>query len=252
MRSSRGIASLCALLALSLLVGAAAAQDPSRAELKRRFEARYPQLAQLEAAGTVGETWEGFVAAVEPGSEDDEAVRKLLREENADRTTLYRLLAGEVREDLDDAKRKKVTPETIAERNAWRNFERAADTERLRVAETIWVTKRERPWLLRLLEHEDRGRIGETLGGRVAAVSPEHARDAEIARMVERENAARREAEERLARAEGVAPEEIAKRRAALRFKSAHRGVALQGPDGRWAPKRESAGVAHGGGGGEG
>ncbi|MCH6550882.1 MAG: serine hydroxymethyltransferase [Planctomycetes bacterium] len=61
---------------------------------------------------------------------------------------------------IDKKAPSEIAPQVIAERNASRNFERASSTALLRVAEGIWVTKKDRPWLLRLQELEAQGRIG--------------------------------------------------------------------------------------------
>lgn len=101
-------------------------------ELRERFAERYPELARAKRDGIIGETWEGTVAVVS-GSADEE-IRDLLREENADRRTLYRIIA----------QREETTPEHVARRNARRNFDRANGNEYLRDREGNWYRKRDR------------------------------------------------------------------------------------------------------------
>jgi uncharacterized protein YdbL (DUF1318 family) len=225
-----------AVLAAALLAAAPAAGQDSREALKQRFEERYPALVDLKRAGKVGETWEGFLDAVEPRFREDPAVRAMLDGENRDRTALYALLAEDLRAGLQEPERSRMSPRVAAERNAWRSFERAGGTEKLRVAEGTWVTKSERPWLLQLLEAQGKGRLGETAAGFVAVVRPD-AGDAALERIADRENEARRRTYDALARSRQQPVEAIAREQAKRYFRSAHLGVPLQHPDGRWAPK---------------
>jgi uncharacterized protein YdbL (DUF1318 family) len=211
---------LCGLLVLHVLVSAAPGQVVSRDDLKKRFESRYPTLVQLKTAGKIGETWGGLVAAVESGFGQEEAIATVIRQENDDRRMLYRLLSDEFGEHPDDPGRPKVSPAVIAERNAWRNFEKASPTHLLGVAEATWVTKKQRPWLLGLLKLKDEGRIGETSDGYVAVVRPEYAGDSRVSRVLELENEVRRKDYERLSGAENVALDVIAERQARRRRRS--------------------------------
>jgi uncharacterized protein YdbL (DUF1318 family) len=240
---------VCSLLILHLLASAATGQEVSRGDLKKQFESRYPRLVQLKTEGKIGETWAGLVAVVEPRIAQDEEIAAIIREENDDRRTLYRLLSDEVGNDANDPGPVKVAPEIIAERNAWRNFERASPTEMLGAADATWVTKKQRPWLLGLLKLEDKGRVGETSDGYVAVVRREFARDGKVSRILELENEARRKLYERLARAESLPLETIAGRQARRQFKAAHAGVFLRADDGTWQPKRDPSGVLPGAGG---
>jgi uncharacterized protein YdbL (DUF1318 family) len=230
-----------AFLLVVLLCAAPATGQADRDQLKHRFEERYPRLVQLKQAGRVGETWGGFLDVVEPRFRDDESVKTLVEEENRDRRALYALLAEELKAQLEEPERSKMTPQVAAERNAWRTCEKASDTEKLGVAEGIWVTKKDRPWLLQLLDLESKGQVGETMAGYVAAVRGD-ARDATLKSVVDRENQARRKLYESLAQARRAPVETVAREHAQRYYKSAHIGVQLQKPDGSWAPNAPGPG----------
>lgn len=88
----------------------------SMEELQASFKARYSQLAKLKTAAKVGETDTGMVDAVQAG---DAAIQKIVDAENADRAELYAALA----------KQQGTTIETVAKRNAMRNFSKAKPGE---------------------------------------------------------------------------------------------------------------------------
>lgn len=123
----------------------ALAQDNDRSEreaLKERFKQRYPILVELKNAGKVGETHEGYVAAVrseylddrvDPDDEDSRTVREFIGAENRDRRRLYELIAEEV----------DTSAEKVARRNAIRNFEQAKGYEFLKLQSGEWVRKRD-------------------------------------------------------------------------------------------------------------
>ena len=69
------------------------------------------QIAELKSAGTIGETYKGYVDFVKDGDDD---AKQLVQDENSDRESLYKLIA----------KRTDTTAEKVAERNAKRNFEK--------------------------------------------------------------------------------------------------------------------------------
>jgi uncharacterized protein len=99
-------------------------------ELRAKFEERFPKLKQLKKTGKIGETFSGGVEAVK-GDLDADA-KKLVDEENADRIELYALIA----------KNENTTPQLVAERNAARNFERAASGEFLKGKDGQWHNKK--------------------------------------------------------------------------------------------------------------
>ncbi len=237
MTHSRYIVWLCGLLVIALAAGAASGQSVDLDQLKKQFKERYPRLSQLKKEAKVGETWQGFVAAIDPGLKEDQKAWSVIADENRDREVLYQLVAEEIAADPEKPKRAEIAPQVIAERNASRNFERASSTALLRVAEGIWVTKKNRPWLLRLQKLEAQGRIGEGRDGYVAAVRDEFARDDEIRKIVERENQARNTLYERMADDQDLSVEKVAREQAQRYFDAAHAGVFLQSNDGAWRPK---------------
>jgi uncharacterized protein YdbL (DUF1318 family) len=89
-------------------------------ELRARFEQRFPKIKSMKRDGKIGETTSGQLEAVKGNLNDDE--RRLMDEDNADRTELYALIA----------KQEGVSPQVVAERNAKRNFERADNGEYLK------------------------------------------------------------------------------------------------------------------------
>lgn len=122
-------------LMLALLAGGAlhgTADEPgSLSALKARFEARYPALKQLKAGGFVGETAAGWVAAVQERYMQDTNVAQVVDQENADRRTLYDLLA----------RQEGVSAQVVALRNAARNFAKAVAGEYLQDASGSWNRK---------------------------------------------------------------------------------------------------------------
>lgn len=109
---------------LGLCLVAWAEQGPSRAELKERFRARDAKLTELKDAGLVGETFQGYVEVV-PGRELDEEGRKLVEAENADRRTLYEMIAKE----------QGITVEEVGQQAAKGNFRYAKRGHWLRYPE---------------------------------------------------------------------------------------------------------------------
>ncbi len=109
------------LAAMSLLAAGQAATTLAAdlGELRRRFQERYPALLEIKRAGKAGETYLGYVEVRTEVTKDQQT---LIGQENADRRTLYEELA----------RQEKTTPEVVAERNAKRNFERAASGEWLK------------------------------------------------------------------------------------------------------------------------
>jgi uncharacterized protein len=120
---------IVSLLAASPMTAQAAAMDNSLEALQKRFKSRYGALHKLKDNGTVGETYKGYVDFVKDHSDDDAA--SLVKEENADREELYKLIA----------KKEKTTPEKVAERNAQRNFEKARPGQYLQDADGTWRKK---------------------------------------------------------------------------------------------------------------
>jgi len=126
------LASLVLMLLGSSATPTMAAAAPDKAELKARFEKRYPQILEYKRAGKVGETMKGMIEAVESKyARDDDKLASLIEDENSDRRALYKLIAAD----------EGVSPEKVAERMAERNYERARPGEYLKSADGKWKRK---------------------------------------------------------------------------------------------------------------
>jgi uncharacterized protein YdbL (DUF1318 family) len=135
---AKRIAVLSIVSGLFFLLGAgisAAAGDEQRAELKASFKARYPKLLALKDEGRVGETWDGFVAAVKDEYLKDGTVKRIIEEENSDRRAFYKLLAEE----------HNTTPEVVASRNAARIAKEASPGQYFKNKEGAWQQKEKEP-----------------------------------------------------------------------------------------------------------
>lgn len=220
---------------LLLAVSAASAQS-DRESLKKEFKERYPRLLELKEAAKIGETHEGYVAAVRPQHESE--VREILREENKDRESLYELLRADLREEVDEEERDKITVALVARRNASRNFENARPDEWLMVIDDVWIQKRDLRRWERLQEFKDDRKIGETAEGYVEAL-PEYEGDSSVKSLVEEVNEARRKRYEALARDERKSAEAIAREAAEALFKGAARGHMLKTREGEWVQRKD-------------
>jgi uncharacterized protein YdbL (DUF1318 family) len=121
---------LCMLAAWAMFT--AAQQSPAadaRSELQARFKERLPELDKLRRAGTIGETWDGWVEKVK--ADLTEAQQKLVDAENADRRELYRMLA----------EAEKTTPEVVAQRNAQRNYRNGLKGDWFKMKDGQWRQK---------------------------------------------------------------------------------------------------------------
>ncbi len=105
--------------------------DGRMAELKKRFEDRYPRVRELKHSGIIGETYEGYVDFVKGKSNAD--AKSIVDEENADRREIYKLIA----------EKEGTTPEQVAAQNAKLKFAKAAPGEYLRDANGEWHKKGE-------------------------------------------------------------------------------------------------------------
>lgn len=82
----------------------AADSKSEKAKIRARSEARDPQVRQLKSAGKIGETSDGLIEAVNPADVDG-SISKLIDEENADRTALYKLVAKDQGASIDTVAR---------------------------------------------------------------------------------------------------------------------------------------------------
>ena len=127
----RNLIALGLVALAAVLVPASGVRADRADELRERFKGRYERLLKAKGDGAIGETVSGTVEAVNGKSLDD-ALKKLVDEENADRHELYKLIA----------EKEKTTEEKVAERNAARNFEKARSGEYLKDRDGSWKQKK--------------------------------------------------------------------------------------------------------------
>jgi len=118
------------LLVFALLPCLAYGASRSEDEIKKSLADRFPKIAALKSAGTVGETHEGYVALVDDKSKDKDA-KELVEKENEDRKEAYQLIAD----------KEKTTLEKVAERAGKRAFEKAKPGEYLKGSDGKWTKK---------------------------------------------------------------------------------------------------------------
>jgi uncharacterized protein YdbL (DUF1318 family) len=129
-RSSLLLAIAAIAMILSTFAGLARADDASDA-LKKRLADRYPALRAAKDAGKVGETFDGFVAAVDPKYLDDPGTKKLIDDENADRKQAYQIIADQT----------KTSPDVVGQRAGVHNFADAHPGDYLRDKDGKWTRK---------------------------------------------------------------------------------------------------------------
>lgn len=87
--------------AVALLCAATNVTAQTKQELQERFRQRAKQVQQLKTDRLVGETWMGYLEPVKDQALEKDAAA-LMREENADRRTLYEILAREERTSVEE------------------------------------------------------------------------------------------------------------------------------------------------------
>lgn len=93
------------LLLLSLLFALpalSAAQEPSPESIRKRMEANLPKIDALKKAGKVGETNKGYLEA---RTALDAGQKALVKEENADRKSVYEALARRAKASVQEIER---------------------------------------------------------------------------------------------------------------------------------------------------
>lgn len=119
---------LCLAMGLLLVGGSAAQAQDSIESVTKSMQARYRELYKAKLQGKIGETHDGFVAAVQGGGD----AGQLISAENADRRKLYDLLA----------QKEGTTAQKVAEVAATRNFKNASPQEWLRGPDGQWYQKK--------------------------------------------------------------------------------------------------------------
>lgn len=125
---------LSVLCFLTVAVAGAAAE--TRDELKKKFEGRLEDLQKYKSAGKVGETHEGYVEALKEKHLEDKDLKKIVDAENADRKTLYGIIAKEQSTD-----KKKVTVAEVGKQNAIVKFKKAGPAEHFKAKDGKWRKK---------------------------------------------------------------------------------------------------------------
>lgn len=206
------------------------AGDSTRAELKKRFEARFDEINELKDKAFIGETFEGYVAAL-----DDRllsrAHRQVVEDENTDRKALYGLIAERV-----DEGREQVPPRVVAERNARRNFEKASARHFLKNSEHRWFQKRDENRATRIARMKKDGIVGETSDGTLESIKGND--DDDVKQMIEQENRDRRAMYDQIAGAIDKAnAQQIARQLAREAYEHLPAGHSYKSKDGAWERK---------------
>jgi len=199
-----------------------AAPADTKADLKEKFEGRYPKLQQAKRQGKVGETWQGYVESVEDDS--DEALADLMKDENADRKKLYALIAEE--ETKGD---RKVSLTQVAERNARRNFGNAKPSEPLKTRDNKWIQRKDVEAL------KKKGVIGETWEGYVEVVDDA---DAQQKAVVAEVNRIRKDEYVMTAKKRDTTAERIAQQAGRKAMDDAAAGEFIKDKGGKWMKKK--------------
>lgn len=229
------IVMLSALVAVEA-AGLPAWAEPDKEQLKVQFRAREDELRQLKKQGTVGETVEGYVEAVDAGAAGDQKIAALVSEENRDRRALYQILADEINKEHPQAA-VKATTETIATRNAARNIEHATPEEFLRVGKGHWIRVKDFPRYQKLVKFKTQGKVGETGAGQVAIVQDADKSDRALASLVDEENARRAAEYKTLAQKEKSDAAAVARRAGARNIENARIGDMVKDEGGAWRKK---------------
>jgi uncharacterized protein len=88
-----------------------------------------------------------------------------------------------------------------------------------------------------LLQFKTAGKIGETMQGFVEFVDPKFRSEQPVAKLVEEENADRRELYKLIAEEEKTTPDLVAERTAKRNYEKARAGEYLKSADGSWKKK---------------
>lgn len=207
--------------------------SPERKALLERFERRLERIDALKDRGVAGETWKGYLEALDERllSNDD---RALLDDENDDRRSLYALVSED-----RAAQGKKVPVHVIAERNGSKKFDAASAEQYIKIDEGRWIQKRDRPRAERIARLKKEGLVGETWEGWLEAIRADA--DREVNSIIEQENRDRRAMYDEIAgRIQKVNASAIARDAADSIRENLHPGEYFKPKDGDWE-KRSSA-----------
>jgi len=122
-----------AVLALIMMSSPLVRAEPDKDDIKERMKHRYPLLTELKEKGKIGETHLGFVEIIDPEKDKDETMQKIVNDENADRTLLYRIIAEQT----------ETKPDQVGKQNAFRIFKKAGDEDYFKAADGVWRQKKD-------------------------------------------------------------------------------------------------------------
>lgn len=202
-------------------------EDATRAELRKRFEARFAQIADMKDKAVIGETFDGYLAAIDDRllSRDQ---KRLVDDENADRRTLYGLIATRV-----DEGDRTIPPRVVAERNARRNFSNADARHYLRISEHRWILKGDEARAERIARLKRDGVVGETFDGLIEVIRGSV--DDQVRAVIEQENRSRRAMYEIIAgRIDKATPEQIGQQLAKEAYEHLPPGHSFKTRQGAW------------------
>ena len=123
-----------AAFALAFAVPQALSAADDAATIKKNMADRKPKIEVLKKAGSIGENKSGYLEAMKDAKLED-ADRKLLEDENADRKAVYTDIAKQ----QSAATGKKVTVEIVAETRARQIRSRAKEGEYVQTEDGKWV-----------------------------------------------------------------------------------------------------------------
>ena len=216
-----------AVICMAVLAAAVAnAHTETPKQIEARLEQRYPQVLAAKSAGTIGETWQGFIEVVPSNSSVDAAVNQLVEQENADRRALYAIIAVETSTD-----KVKIAADAVGQQSGWRSYRRARPQEYFRTRDGVWIQRDD------VDELKAEGKIGETWQGKVEAVKPEFSADRKVAAVVSTENQLRSEQFAQQARKQGSTNERIAEQHGERTWSSLPKGAWFKQRDGAWVQK---------------
>ena len=122
-----------AVLAVVLLSSVSLFAQASKDDMKQRMKERYPVITDLKEKGKIGETHLGYVELIDAEDEKDEALQKIVSDENADRELLYKIIAEQT----------ETKPDQVGKQNALRIFQKAEDDEYFKAADGVWRQKKD-------------------------------------------------------------------------------------------------------------
>jgi uncharacterized protein len=120
---------LLAIAGLLLMFAAAVRADDDKNTVVARMKQRVPAMLQAKKAGTIGEVFDGMLAAVKPAPPAD--IANLISAENADRRIFFAIVAKE----------KNSTPQEVAAAFFQGQVERSPSGTYIKGKDGVWRQK---------------------------------------------------------------------------------------------------------------